>query len=583
MAEFSSTTRAFEPLTDSNWHSFKGNFIAYAKRKKFAKILLGTTPRPSFATTTTSTATGTATPGGTSTAAPASSSTAAALSEAEQKKLDDWDELNDQGSGELYLYLSDSQKVHVRGLEDDLAKMWTSLETLHVQKRPATRFNAYSALLSIHKLDTETLPSLITRVEAALQNCKDVADTNMKVDTLYEDLASMALIRALPASYSSFVSTAVLLPDFSYAKVKEAFILEEHNRRANEAGPSFIASVASQQKGRGKQNSLCDFCGAPGHVQSTCFKYTKFKKQAEEERKANAQSRANAKQSASVSVTEFAGHASALHSSSPRIHSDSSWLADTGATSHMTPYREWFNTYTQYRIPIAIADGTIIYSAGIGSVCFMPSLPKNQDCNLLEFNRVLHVPDLNKSLLSVLWLSAEKHIEILIKDRLLSFVRNSVCLFTASIRTNYTALLDGTVVLPSISPTLPVALAASTLPLDLSLWHRRFNHLNHADVKKLISGQMVTGMKLNSNSQPDPICEPCLAGKSHRTVNKVALHRSKHILGLVHSDLCGPLPVATPQGHRYFITFITDNGRFFSVQFLKNKSEAFTAFKHYKA
>ena len=48
------------------------------------------------------------------------------------------------------------------------------------------------------------------------------------------------------------------------------------------------------------------------------------------------------------------------------------------------------------------------------------------------------------------WLSAEKGIEIFIKDKLLSFMKDSVCLFTASIRTNYTALLDGTVVSDSV-------------------------------------------------------------------------------------------------------------------------------------
>src|ERR1700761_3967782 len=70
--------------------------------------------------------------------------------------------------------------------------------------------------------------------------------------------------------------------------------------------------------------------------------------------------------------------------------------------------------------------------------------------------------------------------------------------------------------------------------------------------------------------------EPCLAGKQHRHVNKVATSHAKGLLDLIHTDLHGPVPVQTPDGFKYWLTFIDDHSRHWSISLLKNKSDAFT-------
>jgi len=54
-------------------------------------------------------------------------------------------------------------------------------------------------------------------------------------------------------------------------------------------------------------------------------------------------------------------------------------------------------------------------------------------------------------------------------------------------------------------------------------------------------------------------------------------------LALIHSDLHGPLPVATYQDYKYWITFIDDFTCFKAVYLLKTKSHTFNVFKKYKA
>ncbi|KAF7773639.1 hypothetical protein Agabi119p4_5806 [Agaricus bisporus var. burnettii] len=62
-----------------------------------------------------------------------------------------------------------------------------------------------------------------------------------------------------------------------------------------------------------------------------------------------------------------------------------------------------------------------------------------------------------------------------------------------------------------------------------------------------------------------------------------SLNHNRSPLELVHSDLHGPLPVASRSGYKYWITFIDDATRFRAVYLLKAKSEAFEAFKVYKS
>jgi hypothetical protein len=284
-----------------------------------------------------------------------------------------------------------------------------------------------------------------------------------------------------------------------------------------------------------------------------------------------------------IPAIEFVGNASTLNhdSTSPTspllVEASFDWTADTGASSHMTPHRHWFASYKPLTIPVRLADGQVIYTAGVGSVQFRPSGGATPG-RLLEFHRVLHVPNLQSNLLSVLYLTKNKGFYVSIKGARMFFSCQGSLLFTATVNDNNTALLDGVTV-----PMTQFAGLISTCPLDTTLWHRRFAHLNFADVQHLISKSLVSGLTIRSSASPDPICEPCIAGKQHRVVNKTATNRATVPLFLIHSDLHGPLPVRTPEGYRYWVSFIDDATRLWAVTFLRDKSETFNAFQRFKA
>ena len=93
---------------------------------------------------------------------------------------------------------------------------------------------------------------------------------------------------------------------------------------------------------------------------------------------------------------------------------------------------------------------------------------------------------------------------------------------------------------------------------------------------------MVTRIpQITTSSQ---FCEECVVSKQHR--NQFPQGKSwkvKKALELVHFDICGPITLHSNGGERYIITFIDDYSRKIWVYFLQEKSEAFVAFKSYKA
>ena len=94
--------------------------------------------------------------------------------------------------------------------------------------------------------------------------------------------------------------------------------------------------------------------------------------------KADFKKKKKTKESAATSgVTEFAGNASAVpdlaNPSSPiQPHADFRWNADSGCTSTMTPHRHWIQNYHPLCVGVELADGSIIYSAGVGTVVIDP-------------------------------------------------------------------------------------------------------------------------------------------------------------------------------------------------------------------
>lgn len=238
------------------------------------------------------------------------------------------------------------------------------LESIHMQRRPGTRFNTYNALLSLSKADSESLSTLSTRPSQLKSDMKALRPTGFNIDKLDDELVLMALIRALPVEYSSLRQTLLLDNSLSLSKLQETFITLE-----NQPGASSTIPVLSQVA----STLSCIFCGHSGHSEDQCFakrdasarakekaiqrtQYRSGKGKRKDEAKEATLEGQDSSQESAAAATVSAGCASALltsdRSSWLSTPAATNWNTHTGASAHMTPHRSWFCSYSPHSVPI---------------------------------------------------------------------------------------------------------------------------------------------------------------------------------------------------------------------------------------
>ena len=59
--------------------------------------------------------------------------------------------------------------------------------------------------------------------------------------------------------------------------------------------------------------------------------------------------------------------------------------------------------------------------------------------------------------------------------------------------------------------------------------------------------------------------------------------QASEVLGLIHTDVYGPINISVRDGYVYFTTFIDDLSRYGNVYLMKHKSESFEILKRFHA
>jgi hypothetical protein len=547
-------------------------------------------------------------PQGTATTLTNTESIANAQAEQDYKQhLELWLDKDKKACSNILAHISTTQCVHIEG-ETSAYAMWQALLKIHMQQVPGTCFSAYNKLFSIVKRPKDTLPAVAARVKAAIACIKELCPATVTVagasvaytiKHLDDKLALMAMLCALPRNkYGDFILLLMRTPDLTHCTVEAAFQVKQTKRSAHHGPlvtPAGNVALCMRQDIcnalRTPSSIECTFCEAAGHTQDQCFACkhaadtAKAKtKERKEEHKAKHHGGGNCAVAATASlllssaapkapaVKELAASASLCLAGTHNTHADAHWIADLGATSHMSTQRHWFKTLEPHIVPIRIANNAIVYSKGIGPVVLEP-LDKLLDPLLLSC--VLYIPALQNNLLSVLHLVSTHCFRVEIEGQEMLFLRDTRPMFTVTIRKN-TAWLDVHTL------RAPKSVLCSKSILDCSLWHCCLGHIGKDALEKAIWLKLGNRLLIDSNALLLLHCKPCIVGKHHRNLFPAkALHCAMRILQRIHSDM-HMVPVATSSGYCYWVTFINDWSRYSWIYLLKRKSNVFEAFKAVK-
>jgi hypothetical protein len=296
------------------------------------------------------------------------------------RKNDSWFNKDEKARGHLQAHVLVTQRVHIEG-ESTAYAMWQALIKVHVQQVPGMCFNAYNNMFLIAKAPGEDLTSVAARAEQALARVQELRPATITDSTgasiaygiqhLDDKLALMAMLRALPRDeYGDFVLSLMRTKDLSCKDVEAAFQVEQTERNASRgplytrAGDTALRTQDTRRGNRPAPSSTpttpgkgCAFCEALNHEEASCWAKeraadtvrTRTKELQEEHSKNKKAGCASCAAAAAAgtstgaatkpTVTKSAAHASVRLTGTHNTHADVHWIADSGATFHMSTQR----------------------------------------------------------------------------------------------------------------------------------------------------------------------------------------------------------------------------------------------------
>ena len=241
-----------------------------------------------------------------------------------------------------------------------------------------------------------------------------------------------------------------------------------------------------------------------------------------------------------------------------------SWIIDSGASFHVTPYRDLFVRYSAGKKGVVfLGDNHACSIIGIGDVRLV--LENGQQMML---KGVRHVPEVKKNLISTGLLDDDGYHTTFgsqkwkINKGAMAIARGPKLDTLYSLHAGHCPHSD---------------VNAAELP-KISLWHSRLGHMSVKGMEQLALFGYLPSLKFSDLKK----CEFCLYGRQVQIPHKRASNQKLQLLELVHTDVC-EMPTVSLGGAKYILSFIDDATRKVWVYTLKRKSDTFTTFTKFVA
>ncbi|GJS50476.1 retrotransposon protein, putative, ty1-copia subclass [Tanacetum coccineum] len=250
-----------------------------------------------------------------------------------------------------------------------------------------------------------------------------------------------------------------------------------------------------------------------------------------------------------------------------------SWIYDTGCGTHICITTQGLRGSRKLKpgaLSLYVGDGHRAAVEAIGT--FHLELPSGL---VIVLNNCHYAPSITRGVISVSRLFDDGFINRFDDNNVISVSKDNLVYFMAVPRDGIFEI-DMSCSNTNDSSMYAITNKRAKINLDSSLlWHCRLGHISKKRIEKLQHDGLLNSIDIESLGK----CVSCLSGKMARKPYSHQVERAKDLLGLIHTDVCGPFRIVSRQGASYFVTFTDDFSRYGYVYLLKHKHEVFETFK----
>jgi transposase InsO family protein len=468
----------------------------------------------------------------------------------------DWDEMDAKALHLIVLCVENNQLIHIKKAANSKVA-WENLKKYHQKSTLGSKIRLMKKLF---KAELQKDGDMESHIQQMIEWMDELVALG---DELQEKLCVAIILASLNEDYDTLI-TALEVRTEDELKLEDVRtrLLEEYEKRKNKNIGIDSAMKAIKiskyiknknldegNKNFSKNKIKCSFCKDIGHYKAICEKFKIW--------------RANKpKPQQSANVVQKEQQHFALNSASVNYCSDYDWCIDSGCTTNICNNKNLYTTFDPtINEDVQVANKQTIVSEGRGNIDI--NIEYNGQSSVFHLRDVLYLPQASCNLLSVRKLDEKGWTTNFGKNKCQLIFRADNQIYAEAVSKN------GLYFLKCSNKVYNVLKPPSSQKFCIHEWHRRLAHKHLAGVRKMEA----YGLKIKSCSCSD-LCEPCLKGKmTRKSFPKQSENKSTHILDLIVSDVCGPMPVNSISGYRYFCTFVDEFSCYTHVEFLKEKSE----------
>ncbi|THH16856.1 hypothetical protein EUX98_g9235, partial [Antrodiella citrinella] len=273
-----------------------------------------------------------------------------------------------------------------------------------------------------------------------------------------------------------------------------------------------------------------------------------------------------------VEIIEADGPEIATMANDSQISRSEMEVYDSGATKHMTPFRDQLRNYRSVpRRNIKAADEKFFPAYGVGDMHL--SVPNGSKWNTLRVKGVLYAPTMGSTLISLGKLD---------DDGYSMNIGGGRCTISNPDGTQIGSIAkeNGLYIVRHNER----ALAARIPSISLAEIHRRLGHASYGYIRKLVASGTLLGLNVDLKSG-EPECDVCLRAKASRKpiLSRRLNPRASNFGDVIHMDVWGPAPVQTIHHSLYTCTMLDDATLWLEEPLLRTKGESFAKYVGYEA